>query len=181
MALLLLLVGATCFLAYSNGANDNFKGVATLFGSNTTDYWRALSWATATTFAGAIASVFLAQTLVHRFSGKGLVPDAVAASPDFLLAVAVGAGLTVLLATLIGFPISTTHSLTGALGGNRDAGEAAAEVVLDHATRVGMPSMMTANRSNVARRLEQGYLGLLLQIGDDTAETIQLGLATAGR
>jgi PiT family inorganic phosphate transporter len=27
MALLL----AVCFLAYSNGANDNFKGVATLF------------------------------------------------------------------------------------------------------------------------------------------------------
>ena len=98
MALLLLLVAATCFLAYSNGANDNFKGVATLFGSNTTDYRRALAWATATTFAGSVASVFLAQTLVNRFSGKGLVPDVVAASPDFLLAVAAGAGLTVLLA-----------------------------------------------------------------------------------
>jgi phosphate/sulfate permease len=28
-----LLFFATCFLAYSNGANDNFKGVASLFGS----------------------------------------------------------------------------------------------------------------------------------------------------
>ena len=72
-------------------------------------------------------------------------------------------------------------SLTGALGNDRDAGETAAEVVLDHATRVGMPSMMTANRSNIARRIEQGYLGLLLQMGDDTAETIQLGRAAAGR
>ena len=44
-----------------------------------------------------------------------------------------------------------------------------------------MPSMMTANRANMAHRLEQGYLGLLLQMGDDTAETIQLGRATAGR
>ena len=26
-----LLFLATCFLAYSNGANDNFKGVASLF------------------------------------------------------------------------------------------------------------------------------------------------------
>ncbi len=118
MVLLVLLLGATCFLAYSNGANDNFKGVATLFGSHTTTYWRALLWATATTFTGSVASVFLARTLVHRFSGKGLVPDAVAASPEFLLAVALGAGLTVLLATLLGFPISTTHSLTGALVGS---------------------------------------------------------------
>ena len=72
-------------------------------------------------------------------------------------------------------------SLTGALGGDRDAGETAAEVVLGHATRVGIPSMMTANRSNMARRIEQGYLGLLLQMGDDTAETIQFGRAAAGR
>ena len=72
-------------------------------------------------------------------------------------------------------------SLTGALGGDRDAGETAAEVVLGHATRVGIPSMMTANSSNMARRIEQGYLGLLLQMGDNTAETIQLGRAAAGR
>jgi len=44
-----------------------------------------------------------------------------------------------------------------------------------------MPSMMTAYRSNVIHRIEQGYLGLLLQMGDDTAETIQLGQAAAGR
>ena len=72
-------------------------------------------------------------------------------------------------------------SLTGALGDDRDAGETAAEVVLGHATRVGIPSMMTANSSNMARRIEQGYLGLLLQMGDNTAETIQLGRAAAGR
>jgi hypothetical protein len=34
------------FLAYANGANDNFKGVATLYGSGTTSYKRALLWAT---------------------------------------------------------------------------------------------------------------------------------------
>jgi inorganic phosphate transporter, PiT family len=36
------------FLAYANGANDNFKGVATLYGSGTTSYKRALLWATVT-------------------------------------------------------------------------------------------------------------------------------------
>ena len=116
MILLLLLI-ATAFLAYANGANDNFKGVATLFGSNTTNYKTALGWATVTTFAGSIASVFFADALVKSFSGKGLVPDLIAGSPEFLVAVALGAGSTVILATLTGFPISTTHSLTGALVG----------------------------------------------------------------
>jgi PiT family inorganic phosphate transporter len=61
--------------------------------------------------------MYFAEALVHAFSGKGLVPAAVAAAPDFLLAVAAGAGATVFLATLLGFPISTTHALTGALAG----------------------------------------------------------------
>jgi PiT family inorganic phosphate transporter len=117
MALFVTLFIATCFLAYSNGANDNFKGVATLFGSHTTDYRTAIWWATFTTLAGSISSIFLAQTLVKNFSGKGLVPDEVLASPNFLLSVALGGGLTVMLATLTGFPISTTHALTGALLG----------------------------------------------------------------
>src|SRR5437667_4484836 len=112
-----LLYLAACFLAYSNGANDNFKGVASLFGSRTCSYKTAISWATLTTFAGSIMSIFLAQTLLKRFSGKGIVPDQLVGSEYFLLAVAIGAGLTVILATLIGFPISTTHALTGAIIG----------------------------------------------------------------
>jgi len=112
-----LLFLATLFVAYANGANDNFKGVATLFGSDTATYRGAIALATVTTFAGALCSVYLAEALVHAFSGKGLVPDAVAASPDFLLAVAAGAGATVILATLLGLPISTTHALTGGLAG----------------------------------------------------------------
>ena len=36
------------FLAYANGANDNFKGVAPLYGSGTTSYERALLWTTVT-------------------------------------------------------------------------------------------------------------------------------------
>lgn len=115
--IVLTLFIATVFLSYANGANDNFKGVATLFGSDTTDYKRALWWATATTFAGSVCSVFLAQALVTSFSGKGLVPEALAGTPEFLVPVAAGAGFTVMLATLTGFPISTTHSLTGALIG----------------------------------------------------------------
>lgn len=114
---LIFLILATLFLAYSNGANDNFKGVATLFGSQTTNYKTAIWWATVTTFAGSVFSIFLANTLIKNFSGKGLVPDAIANSPEFHLAVAIAAGLTVIIATITGFPISTTHGLTGALVG----------------------------------------------------------------
>ena len=112
-----LLFLATCFLAYSNGSNDNFKGVASIFGSQTASYRTSIWWATLTTGGGSIASIFLAQALLKKFSGKGLVPDALTAQPVFLLAVALGAGITVILATVLGFPISTTHGLTGALVG----------------------------------------------------------------
>jgi len=112
-----ILFVATAFLAYANGANDNFKGVATLFGSGTTAYRPAMVWATATTFAGSLASLMLASGLVKSFSGKGLVPDAIAHGLNFHGAVAFAAGSTVILATVLGFPISTTHALTGALVG----------------------------------------------------------------
>ncbi|HZJ35460.1 MAG TPA: anion permease [Gillisia sp.] len=116
MILFLLFIGA-CFLAYTNGANDNFKGVATLFGSNITNYKNAITWATATTFAGSIAAIFLASKLTKNFSGKGLVPDELIQMPIFAISIALGAALTVFLATKIGMPISTTHGLVGALFG----------------------------------------------------------------
>ena len=117
ISMLVFLCLAVLFLAYSNGANDNFKGVASLFGSRTCSYKTAISWATFTTCAGSAAAIFLAQSLLKKFSGKGLVPDVLTTQPEFLLAVALGAGATVILATLLGFPISTTHGLTGALVG----------------------------------------------------------------
>ncbi|MCJ8167443.1 anion permease [Pontibacter sp. E15-1] len=116
MILVLLFLGAT-FLAYSNGANDNFKGVATLFGSGTTTYKSAIRWATITTFMGSIAAIFLAGMLVKNFSGKGLVPDELLQGPEFAIAVALGAAITVFIATKVGMPVSTTHGLVGALFG----------------------------------------------------------------
>lgn len=81
MFVLALLCLITLFVAYANGANDNFKGVATLYGANVAGYKKAITIATIATFAGCVASVFLAEGLVKAFSGKGLVPDAVAVSP----------------------------------------------------------------------------------------------------
>ncbi len=115
MSSIILLV--VVFLAWSNGANDNFKGVATLYGSGTTSYRKALAWATVTTLAGALLTLTVAAALVTTFSAKGLVPDEVATTPAFLGAAALGAALTVLVATWAGLPVSTTHALTGALLG----------------------------------------------------------------
>jgi PiT family inorganic phosphate transporter len=113
----LLVLAGTLFLAYANGANDNFKGVATLYGSGLVGYRTALLWATATTFLGSLAAAVLAQELIDVFTGKGLVPAALVGEPTFVLAVVVGAALTVFVSALLGIPVSTTHALTGALLG----------------------------------------------------------------
>ncbi len=115
--MVLFLLGAVVFLAFSNGANDNVKGVATLMGSRTANYRQALGWATVTTFAGSLASIFLAGGLLAAFSGKGIVEETLTDETAFLLTVGLAAATTVMLATLIGIPISTTHALTGALVG----------------------------------------------------------------
>jgi inorganic phosphate transporter, PiT family len=114
----ILIIGAMLFVAYANGANDNFKGVATLFGSSVADYRKALWWATAATLAGSVVAMFFATRLISVFQGKGLVPDELIQSPDFLASVILGAAITVIAATRIGMPISTTHGLTGALLGS---------------------------------------------------------------
>lgn len=108
---------AVCFVAFTNGANANFKGVASLYGSGTTTLRGTLLWGTATTFAGSMAAAFLAEGLLKKFSGRGIVPDLLVQSPDFVAAVAIGAALTSFLATRFGFPVSTTHALVGALLG----------------------------------------------------------------
>ena len=120
-----LLFVAVCFVAFTNGANANFKGVASLYGSGTTTLRRALIWGTVTTFAGSVAAVFLAQGLLKKFSGRGIVPDSLVASPEFVSAVAMGAALTSFVATRFGFPVSTTHALVGALLGAGLAGSGA--------------------------------------------------------
>lgn len=112
----LVLLG-TLFLAFSNGANDNFKGFATVWGSDSLSYRRALALATVATVAGSLASVLLAHGLVQQFSGKGLVPDSMASTRQFMMSVALGAAAAVMTATRVGMPVSTTHALIGALIG----------------------------------------------------------------
>ena len=72
--MLILLFLSTLFLGYFNGANDNFKGVAALYGSGITSYRRALGWATVTTGAGSSVALGVAGVLlktVERCPVKG--------------------------------------------------------------------------------------------------------------
>lgn len=61
MIITTLLIVAVVWLAWSNGANDNFIGVATLYGSRTCTYRAALTWATLATGAGAAVSISFAH------------------------------------------------------------------------------------------------------------------------
>jgi len=112
-----LLILSVVLLSFANGANDNFKGVATLWGSGLTTYQRAIAWGTGFTFLGSLAAISLGRALAAKFSGAKLVDSSIASQLSFLIAVALGAGCTVLLAARLGLPISTTHSITGALVG----------------------------------------------------------------
>jgi len=113
--MLLTIVASVCLLAWVNGANDNFKGVATLFGAGVADYRRALGWGTAATWLGGLAAVYWGQDLLARFSGLYGQPNW--PDPSFALVVGLAAAITVTGATQLGMPVSTTHALVGALTG----------------------------------------------------------------
>ena len=110
----LLLIAAVALLSFANGANDNFKGVATLWGAGRASYQRALAWATIFTFLGSLAAVRAAAGLTAKFNGSTLGGKEVYTQLSFLGAVALAAAGTVLLASRLGLPISTTHALVGA-------------------------------------------------------------------
>lgn len=71
-------------------------------------------------------------------------------------------------------------SLTGALGGDREAAEALNQDLLAETKRVGLADMITANADNVEQRVREGFLGLLMA-GPSADEVIRLGRAAAGR
>ena len=71
-------------------------------------------------------------------------------------------------------------SLTGALGGDREAAEAGNQKVLAEAKRIRAVDMITANSNDVSGRVEEGFLALLMR-GAGADEAIQIGRVAAGR
>ncbi len=102
-------------LAFSNGANDVSKGIATLVGSGTASIRRATLWGVATTALGSVAAIMFGGLLLNVFS-KGLLADGFDPA-RIALAVAAGASLWVLIASRLGLPVSTTHAIVGAIIG----------------------------------------------------------------
>jgi beta-lactamase class D len=71
-------------------------------------------------------------------------------------------------------------SLAQALGGDRAGAEAGTQRVLAEARRARLADMLTANPRDVAQRVKEGFLALLMQ-GPSADEAIQIGRAAAGR
>jgi inorganic phosphate transporter, PiT family len=106
----------SAFVAYTNGANDVSKGIATLAGSGISGYRRAILWGALWTTCGGIAAFGLSHALVTTF-GKGLLSAGVTPTLSAALATLIGAGLWVGMATKWGFPVSTTHAIVGSIAG----------------------------------------------------------------
>lgn len=121
MDLTFFTIAAVAVLAFANGANDVSKGIATLAGSRRASYRQAIVWGTLWTAGGAAAALLLSFGLVRAFT-SALVDPAVLDQPAFPLAVAAAASAWVMLASVTGLPVSTTHALTGAIVGAAVAG-----------------------------------------------------------
>ncbi|MBI1824037.1 MAG: inorganic phosphate transporter [Nitrospirae bacterium] len=104
-------------LAYVNGANDVSKGIATLVGSGVTDYQKALAWGTVWTVAGALLGSVLAVGMLKTIS-TGIVSIHQPFGILFPISVLFGALAWVGFASRFGLPVSTTHSIVGALVGS---------------------------------------------------------------
>ena len=117
--ILLLLAGIFgLFMAWGIGANDVANAMATSVGSGALTIKQAIIIAAIFEFAGA----FLAGGQVTRTIRKGIIDaDMLAGSPDLLvfgmLASLLAAGTWLLIASHRGWPVSTTHSIVGAIVG----------------------------------------------------------------
>ena len=106
------------FMAWGIGANDVANAMATSVGSKALTIKQAVLIAAIFEFAGAI----LAGGQVTKTIRKGIVDaDLLAATPELLLygmlASLLAAGVWLLIASRNGWPVSTTHSIVGAIVG----------------------------------------------------------------
>lgn len=109
------------FMAWGVGANDVANAMATSVGSKAVTLKQAIIIAAIFEFAGA----FLAGGGVTNTIRKGIIdPSAISKLPDGnllliygMLAALLAAGIWLMLATRKGWPVSTTHSIVGAIVG----------------------------------------------------------------
>jgi PiT family inorganic phosphate transporter len=119
-ALIFLALAAVfgLFMAWGIGANDVANAMATSVGSKALTIKQAIIVAAIFEFAGAV----LAGGQVTKTIRKGIIDaDVMSGSPDLLLygmlASLLAAGVWLLIASRNGWPVSTTHSIVGAIVG----------------------------------------------------------------
>ncbi len=111
----LLLFLLVFLLAYSNGANDISKGIATLVGSGAARIQSATLWGAFTTAIGSVAAIAFGGLLLKVFSSGVLIGSA---DPvRIAAAVASGGSLWVFVCSRFGLPVSTTHAIIGGIIG----------------------------------------------------------------
>ena len=106
------------FMAWGIGANDVANAMATSVGSKAITIKQAIIIAAVFEFAGAL----LAGGQVTKTIRKGMVDaELLSSTPDLLiygmLASLLAAGIWLIIATYYGWPVSTTHSIVGAIVG----------------------------------------------------------------
>ncbi|MEJ2364879.1 MAG: inorganic phosphate transporter [Deltaproteobacteria bacterium] len=106
------------YMAANIGANDLANAMGTSVGSGALTLNRAVIISIVANLLGAV----LAGGYVTNTISKGMInPDLFAAAPDKLMlgmfAALVASGIWVHLATVLGMPVSTTHSIVGAVVG----------------------------------------------------------------
>lgn len=106
------------FMAWGVGANDVANAMATSVGSKALTIKQAIIIAAVFEFLGA----FLAGGQVTATIRKGMIDaEMMAGSPELLvygmLAALLAAGIWLLIASRAGWPVSTTHSIVGAIVG----------------------------------------------------------------
>ena len=123
LTLLVLGIIFGVFMTWGIGANDVANALGTSVGSGAITVRTAIIVAAIFEFAGAA----LAGSSVTRTIRKGIIdPSAIADRPELLvfgmLAALLAAGCWLALASFRGWPVSTTHSIVGAIVGFAVAG-----------------------------------------------------------
>jgi len=116
--LLILAIIFGFFMAWGIGANDVANAMGTSVGSGALTIKQAILVAAIFEFAGA----FLAGGQVTSTIRRGIIdPALLTNTPELLvygmLAALLAAGLWLLIASMKGWPVSTTHSIVGAIVG----------------------------------------------------------------
>ncbi len=106
------------FMAWGVGANDVANAMGTSVGSKAVTIKQAFIIAAIFEFAGA----YMAGGAVTKTIRKGMIDsDVLSGSPDLvvygMLAALLAAGIWLLVASRAGWPVSTTHSIVGAIVG----------------------------------------------------------------